>query len=190
MKSFKEKRLTVDPDLYQEVSDQLYRHQGRCTSTDVNKDLELKLCKLIFPNSKVLEPPKQQDILYDIDTIVDNIKVQVKCRRNDHLYLEDYKTRKCSDGSTWTGGWLDRSLADIFLFVYPMQNNTLGVRIYKGSDLKNILRIFRAHQRNETLSQEDVTYINKWGGLHAYVYHPEKIQENGDGSGAYFEVVF
>jgi len=189
MKPFKQKIKKVDLDTYTRLLNQLNRHEGRCTDEDVDKELELKLCNIFFPNKTVREAEKSEDIEQDIDCWVDNIGVQVKCRKNNHLYLEDYKTRRTVEDIDWRGGWLDRSKADIFIFVYPVKDQQIGCRFYKGEDLKRLLRIYRANENKECISEDDLTFIRQWGGLNAYVYHPESFYPNGDGKGCYYETL-
>ena len=190
MYKFKQKSLTVDSTLYERVLKALQPHYGRCTDEDVDKGLEEELCKVFLSDgtttANVTPSPKDEDIKYDIDCYANGHSVQVKCRRNDHLYLEDGKTRNFKK----LPGWLDRSRAELFLFVWPNGPNTLAGRLILGEDLKRLLSIYRRHRGNQPLTPEDVEFTKGFGGLSSYSYHKEIIDsETGDGKGCWFEVV-
>lgn len=190
MYNFKQKTINVSTELYDKVQNALLPHTGRCTWKDVDKNLEEDLCRAFFTDgtntANVSSAPKDEDIKFDVDCYVNGHAVQVKCRKNDHLYLEDGKTRNFKK----LPGWLDRSLAEFYLFVYPNGPNVLTGRFIKGADLKRLLHIYRLNEKKETLLPEDVEFTKGFGGLSAYVYHKEVIDnETGDGRGSWFEVV-
>lgn len=177
---YKQKTVTPSPELLQKFYKAIGRHTGRCTESDVDKELEMGLCDLFFQNAGIrstVEPaPEDLDIKHDVDCIVNGYKVQVKCRRDGNLYIEDFKTRN----NRKYPGWLDRSAAEIFLFVYPVAENVLGARIYMNNVLKDLLACMR---KDPTKTEVRTPY-----GLVNFVYHPERLYNEKDGYGAYFEV--
>ena len=190
MYKFKQKSLIVSSELYDKVMNALRPHKGRCTDKDVDKDLEEELCRAFFTDgtniANVTAAPKDEDIKFDIDCYANGHAVQVKCRKNDHLYLEDGKTRHFKK----LPGWLDRSHAELFLFVWPNGPNTLAGRLILGKDLKRLLFIYRRDSEGQPLTPEDVEFSKGFGGLGSYCYHPEVIDpETGDGKGCWFEAV-
>lgn len=190
MYKFKQKSLKVDHALYERVLNQLQPHIGRCSDKDVDKGLEEELCKTFFSidgkAANVSSAPEDEDIKFDIDCYVNGHTVQVKCRKNDRLTLEDGKTRN----GRRLPGWLDRSKAELFLYVWPNGPDMLAGRYLLGSDLKRLLHIYRAHSTGNPLTPDDLTFVSGFGGLGSYVYHKEVIDEStGDGKGSWFEVV-
>lgn len=180
MELFKEKIFTVDADTYKQLLNQLGKRFNRVTENDIDKDFEKKLCEIAFGKPVTAALP-DQDIKEDVDCIVDNYKVQVKCRYNSHLFLEDYKTRVGVDKRIWKGSWLDRSLADLFLFVYPKAQLTIACRYYLGESLKELLQLLR----NSNLKNGSIR--TRWGELN-FSYKPEILKKDGDGLGAYYEI--
>ena len=180
MELFKEKIFTVDTDTYKQLLNQLGKRFNRVTENDIDKDFEKKLCEIAFGKPATAALP-DQDIKEDVDCIVDNYKVQVKCRNNSHLFLEDYKTRVGVDKKVWKSGWLDRSLADLFLFVYPKAQLNIACRYYLKDSLKELLQLLR----NSNLKNGSIR--TRWGELN-FSYKPEILKKDGDGLGAYYEI--
>lgn len=189
--NYKQKIVQVDEDTFRLFESILGRHNGRCQDKDTSKSLEVTLCKLAFSKSDseidFRSASSEDDIRHDVDVLVNGCKVQVKCRRNDHLILEDFKVRKGKK----LPGWLDRSQADFFLFAWPSGTTCkIGLRILKGEDLKRLLNIYRLDRNRLEISLEDQEWVKEWGGLQNYVYHPEKVNsETEDGLGSYYETV-
>lgn len=186
---YKQKLVTVSPELFGQVKDSLGRKNGRTKESDINKDLEENLCRAFFSKdgviAEVTSAPKDEDIRHDVDCYVNGHAVQVKCRRNDHLTLEDSKTRNLQKYP----GWLDRSKAEYYLFVWPEYENHLMGRYVIGSDLKHLLKILRDNRDGIEISETEKTWVDEnWGGLNNAVYHAEHL-DGVDGDGSYFELV-
>lgn len=186
---FKQKLIEVSPELFKQVKDVLGRKGGRTTENDVNKELEEALCRAFFSKdgvtAEVTSAPADEDIRHDIDCYVNGHAVQVKCRRNDHLTLEDGKTRNLRRYP----GWLDRSKAEYYLFVWPEYENHLMGRYIIGADLKRLLNILRNNQFGGIATDEDKRWVDEnWGGIDNAVFHAEHI-DGVDGDGSYFEHV-
>lgn len=126
---------------------------------DASKELEMDLCKALFPNEQLDLPNNQQEEFKEIDLWISGESVQIKCRSSrSFMTLEDFKT-------TSTGGktsWVDRSVAQYTIFITPVDDSSLKYFIYETSDLKRLLNILRYHRNKEPLHFLDKCWVNNY----------------------------
>ena len=115
--------------------------QGRYQDGDSDKELEIDICKYVFPDANRFCGPRDWSEERDeVDVWVNGEAVQIKCRSQiDHLILEDYKLR--SDGEKTS--WIDRSIANHTVIVSPAHAPYLKTVIYDTRDLKRLLEGLR-----------------------------------------------
>ena len=181
-------KVNVSKDIFNGVLNQIGIHEGRCMGEDVDKDLEISLCKLFFKNAKEIIPSdKNLDLNDKIDCIVDGVPVQIKCRSKDRLYLEDFKIRHYNK----IPGWLNNCKSELFLWVYPSSVGCLVGRIMKKETVKFLLNICRKFHNNEHI-EDETEIINLLGkDWKSKIFYREEtsVDEIGDGRGNFFEII-
>lgn len=159
---FKKGQVKVDLKTFVDFKKQVGKKEGKYKKEDGNKDLEISLCEYCIPDAKTLgvkSASKNSDIYENIDCIVGEIPIQVKCRKDNILTLEH---EKIQEGIS-KGSWVDRSKAKLDLFVFEKsEENLLGYIIYFDEALKQLLNICRKYfLKDEKLNIDDFFFLRE-----------------------------
>lgn len=155
---FEKGQISVDSKTFKNFKKQIGKKEGKYKEEDGNKELEISLCKYCFPtiNNYVISAPIFQDIYENVDCLVGSIPVQVKCRKDSILTLEE---EKIQDGVN-KGSWVDRSKAELDLFVFEKsEENLLGYIIYYDKALKKLLNICRKNTLGLELEEDELEFL-------------------------------
>lgn len=176
------KDIVVEKNLYDRVLNILGEHKGRVSNKDVDKGLEVALAENFYGNLKTIRGSlKEEDICEDIDIYVNDMSIQVKCRRDSYIYIEDFKVRNFQR----IPGWADRSKSSYTLYISPKENNTLHFIEISENELKELLKISRKYQKGEKLDSKEYKILDNYKGPPSYC--GKDLKGEKDSIGKYFK---
>jgi hypothetical protein len=164
--------MLEEKDLLSRFLKQTGAKSGAANDNDVDKQLEIDLCKYFYKTDNVKDVSKIQDF-QGIDCLVnDTLTVQVKCHSDKAFIIED---KKLNRQNVWIPGNVDRCNAKIFLNVYPNEKGELVFEEFQTTEVKQVLEICRMFYRGFDIdwSPEKTKLLAKFGGT-AGEYHLTK----------------